>query len=217
MPLHIDLSTLIVLSIVAVSFMFGIGAWVGSLVGRQLVTVPLRPAPRVERRAPERLVRELERCVQLGDCVSRDVDSLSALVCCESPPVSAELAAAISQLIKTTRNLAGRIQRMGEASRLARSGNATKPDPAASTPGQTAPQPVAPRSSAPLRASNGQSATEAELRDSRRFPRSQFRGTAKATIYPSSSSDSAEPIQCTVLTRNLSCGGVGIAHCDRLF
>src|SRR5262245_56979832 len=106
---HLDLSTLMVLSVIPIAFMFGVGACVGTYFGRRLTPAPNRPPPRTERRAPERLVRELERCVELGDCVTRDVDSLSSLLACQSPPLSRELAAAIAQLIKTTKNLTGRL------------------------------------------------------------------------------------------------------------
>jgi hypothetical protein len=50
----------------------------------------------------------------------------------------------------------------------------------------------------------------------RRFPRSSFRGTATATIYPLESRPGREPVQCTVLTRDLSCTGIGIAHSEQL-
>jgi hypothetical protein len=45
----------------------------------------------------------------------------------------------------------------------------------------------------------------------RQFPRNEFRGQAEATIYPPHGENS-EPIYCTVLTRDLSNRGFGIAH-----
>lgn len=45
----------------------------------------------------------------------------------------------------------------------------------------------------------------------RQFPRSEFLGRAEATIYPPAGQP-GEPVQCTVLTRDLSNRGFGIAH-----
>jgi len=45
----------------------------------------------------------------------------------------------------------------------------------------------------------------------RQFPRNDFRGQADATIYPPAG-QAGEPTQCTVLTRDLSNRGFGIAH-----
>jgi hypothetical protein len=53
--------------------------------------------------------------------------------------------------------------------------------------------------------------------DARTFPRWSFRGSAIATIYPRHPAPGREPLQCTVLTRDLSCGGIGIAHSEQLF
>jgi hypothetical protein len=55
------------------------------------------------------------------------------------------------------------------------------------------------------------------IRDAREFSRSSFRGTASATIYPRQLGPGQEPMQCTVLTRDLSCGGIGIAHNEQLY
>jgi len=53
--------------------------------------------------------------------------------------------------------------------------------------------------------------------EARRFPRSPCHGSLKATIYPPPNSVGGEPVHCTVLTRDLSCGGVGIAYTEELF
>lgn len=54
--------------------------------------------------------------------------------------------------------------------------------------------------------------------DTRNFKRLSFSGTALATIYPYPQKllSSNEPVKCTVLTRDLCCGGIGIAHNERL-
>jgi len=62
----------------------------------------------------------------------------------------------------------------------------------------------------------GQGATESDSFDTRRFKRLAFSGTAQATIYPLEQAPGCEPIRCEVLTRDLSCGGIGIAHTERL-
>jgi hypothetical protein len=45
----------------------------------------------------------------------------------------------------------------------------------------------------------------------RELPRSEFLGNAEATIYPPAG-QGGEPVRCTVLTRDLSNRGFGIAH-----
>lgn len=49
----------------------------------------------------------------------------------------------------------------------------------------------------------------------RQFPRTDLRGVASATIYPPEG-EPGEPIRCSVLTRDLSAGGFGIALSERL-
>jgi hypothetical protein len=49
----------------------------------------------------------------------------------------------------------------------------------------------------------------------RAYKRLNFRGTVKATIYPRQAG--RDPVQCSVMTRDLSCGGIGIAHTEQLF
>ena len=47
--------------------------------------------------------------------------------------------------------------------------------------------------------------------ETRKFKRLAFTGTALATIYPHQEQQpGTEPIHCEVLTRDLSCGGIGI-------
>jgi len=56
----------------------------------------------------------------------------------------------------------------------------------------------------------------AGISETRRFQRSEFSGTAVATIYPSKQELDAEPVRCEVQTRDLCCSGIGIAHTQRL-
>jgi hypothetical protein len=80
----------------------------------------------------------------------------------------------------------------------------------------------APISARELDAATGQfSADEKETADAgisetRRFQRSEFCGTAVATIYPPKQQLDAEPVRCEVQTRDLCCSGIGIAHTQRL-
>ena len=51
--------------------------------------------------------------------------------------------------------------------------------------------------------------------DLRRYPRFYLRACADATIYPLN--PGAEPIQCVVVTRDVSRGGMGLLHTAQLF
>jgi hypothetical protein len=53
--------------------------------------------------------------------------------------------------------------------------------------------------------------------DTRRHPRTEFLGTATATIYPHDSRQTSVPVQCLVDTRDLSCNGIGIGHTQQLY
>jgi PilZ domain-containing protein len=51
---------------------------------------------------------------------------------------------------------------------------------------------------------------EEETEIARQYPRSELRGVASATIYPLDG-ETCEPVRCSVLTRDLSLAGFGIA------
>ena len=55
-----------------------------------------------------------------------------------------------------------------------------------------------------------QVSTEEETEIARQYPRSELRGIASATIYPPDGA-TCEPVRCSVLTRDLSLTGFGIA------
>jgi len=57
--------------------------------------------------------------------------------------------------------------------------------------------------------------SEADTEFDRQFPRTEFRGSALAIIYPLDKT-SAENIRCTVLMRDFSHSGFGIAHTEML-
>jgi hypothetical protein len=52
--------------------------------------------------------------------------------------------------------------------------------------------------------------------DARRFPRFYCRGRIQATIYPLEGSPAQPPERCTLLTRDLSRGGMNVLHVEEL-
>jgi len=227
----IDTFAAVALSVVAIAFLLGIGAFVGSLFGRRAMQNVVRENASSERRVPEKVVRELEHCVELGDCISRDADSVSALLAAQSAGVPPELLGAMQQLIKTTKNLSGRLARVDDVTSLS-DPSTLKPEapreesskpPERKLPESKAPEPKAPaKPVTPPTVSAKKDACPTKLADAdseeaRRFPRSPCHGNLKATIYPPPSSPGGEPVHCTVLTRDLSCGGIGIAHAEQLY
>src|SRR5439155_23413190 len=98
----------------------------------------------------------------------------------------------------------------------------TKPAPARDKPPTPDSQaPTVAKSDPPAKplatAAEFDSDEDEDFKNCRRFPRSQFRGSAKATIYPPPSMPETAPVHCTVLTRDLSCGGIGLAHSRQLY
>ncbi len=172
----------------------------------------------------ERLVRELERCVELGDYITRDADTLAAVLG-QSPAVARPVAGAIQQLLKTTKTLAGRLNRVGSDAGIARPDRDSRPVPVPIGK-PVSEEPDDELASAYLEQEEVDQTPQnikrerlpaSPFEDARNFPRSSFRGSARATIYPRHPAPGREPLQCTVLTRDLSCGGIGIAHSDQLF
>jgi hypothetical protein len=173
----------------------------------------------------ERLVKELERCLELSDYVTRDSETLAAVVAGQSPAVARPVGSAVQQLIKTARSLASCLNRLGHDAGIARTQRdartigvpMARPEPEA-TSFEFAPAYLAQAEvdQAPQK-SKRERLPASPFEDARNFPRSSFRGSAKATIYPRHPAPGREPLQCTVLTRDLSCGGIGIAHHDQLF
>lgn len=56
------------------------------------------------------------------------------------------------------------------------------------------------------------SVAETEL--DRQFPRTKFWGSTQAIVYPPDGTN-AQPVRCTVLMRDLSYSGFGIAHTEK--
>jgi hypothetical protein len=174
----------------------------------------------------ERLVKELERCLELGDCVTRDADTLAAVLAGQPSAIDRPFAGAVQQLIKTTKTLTGKLNRMGSDAGISRPDRDSRPVPVPISKPNADTSRENELTSAYLAQEDVDQAPQTNKKerlpaspfeDARNFPRSSFRGSAKATIYPRHPGPGREPLQCTVLTRDLSCGGIGIAHSDQLF
>jgi hypothetical protein len=199
------------------------GAGIGFLVCRRKSAADDTDSALGEKCLPQRFVGELERCLELSDYVLRDADRLSALMIGHSPQQPNQISGAAQQLVKTARALAGRLNRFSVEAHVAR------PDKAAALSGPLRVEVDVPPVPSSLDAATLTGLTETSrsmagplqsadlIGDARQFSRSSFRGTASATIYPRHPGSGREPIQCTVLTRDLSCGGIGIAHSEQLF
>jgi hypothetical protein len=211
--------------IALVALLLGSGAGVSFLLGRRSGRAALSQQPDDERQLPEHVVREIIRCLELGDYVARDAETLTNIVAVQPASVSRPLATAMQQLIKTARSLVGRLNRMGAAARVARPAGAARHVSLAAAESDVESPASAPNrihldsaATAPLIAKDSSAApAQSGTVDARRFPRSVFRGTAWATIYPQHPARGREPQRCEVMTRDLSCGGIGIAHTEPLF
>jgi hypothetical protein len=219
---------------VAVAFMlalFGAGVSVAYFVGRKggIASVPLHD----ERKLPDRYAREIEQCLTLGGQAARDAEALAAHMASQKLPAGNQVTSAVEQLIKTAKNLSERVNQIGSDAKIP----APKLDPLLNTG-----QPAAAAADAPAASSvSGETTADSQFvsayldqqvvdsapgkgelppsafDDARQFKRSSFRGAVKATIYPREAGPGREPVHCTVLTRDLSCGGIGIAHTEQLF
>jgi hypothetical protein len=219
--------------VVAIAFavaLFGAGVSIAYFVGRKggIASLP----PRDERKLPDRYARELEQCLKLGGDATRDADLLAAIVASQKPAVTQQVATAVEQFIKTSKGLTDRVKQIGADAQL----RAPQSDPLADAASDEVATDGAAASSAEQAAAASQLAPDcitqgdvdaapgnegplapSPFDDARQFKRSNFRGAVKATIYPREAGPGREPVHCTVLTRDLSCGGIGIAHTEQLF
>jgi len=218
-----DPSTLIVALAVAIGLL-GLAAGVAFLVartGRTAVAID----PSEEQRVPERLTRELERCLDLGDSVLRDADYLSSILADELTRLPAEVANATIQLIKTSKSLAARLNRCGLEGRLVRpalDSRALSLSVVEAKPGQSDVRPTSAalkrgKSNAAAYSINTVCLPGSPFGDVRSCPRSSFRGSAAAMIYPLHPGPGRGPVQGIVLTHDLSCGGIRFAYTQQLF
>jgi hypothetical protein len=212
--------------VAAIAFLvalLGSGVGVAFLVGRRGSRTAIGEQAEKAQHLSEPFVKELQRCLELSDYVTRDADTLSAIVAAQSPPVARQVTSAVNQLIKTTKSLAGRLNRVGAEARIASPPRDVRPitlsvNRSDSELPTTWPQPTAlAQDDVEAAPQKVERVLATPFQDARRFPRSSFRGTAKATIYPRHPGPGREPVQCTLLTRDLSCGGIGVAHSEQLF
>jgi hypothetical protein len=203
-----------------------LGSGVAFFVGRRSGGVATEEQADDDRKLPERFVQEVERCLELGDYVCRDADTLTAILA-QTPGIPRHVQSAVQQLVKTTKTLTGRVNRVGADAHIARPERDTRPVPMP-LPGSRPDQDAAPSGYVPAyldqdevdsapQTNKEEKLAPSPFDDARKFRRSSFRGSAEATIYPRHPGQGREPVHCTVLTRDLSCGGVGIAHSEQLF
>jgi hypothetical protein len=208
----LDSSLALLVATAAAVCLLASGALLGALASRRAARELLPSAGHSSAAAqPVLPLRELERCLELADCVGRDADAVVATLVNQSPGPSREMEQAVQQLIRTANGLVGRVRRLSQAARSDLSPSAAAPQSSDSLR-NTQPSAAPPR---PGKAAA--CAAEQHVRESRRFVRRAFRGQAKATIYPLPAAGDAPPQECTVSTRDLSCGGIGIAHSEPLF
>ncbi|HMC12009.1 MAG TPA: hypothetical protein VKH44_11995, partial [Pirellulaceae bacterium] len=115
---------------IAIAFLLallGSGVGIAFLVGRRGGRFSGGEKAEDERQLPERFVRELEKCLELGDYVTRDADALTAILAGQSTPAARQVASAVQQLIKTTKSLTGRVNRIGTDAHIARPQSDTRP------------------------------------------------------------------------------------------
>jgi hypothetical protein len=200
----------------------GLGVFIGFQTGRRSFRNSIDHADGGERRPaqmPAQLLRELQDCLNLADCVVRDTDALSTAVQPERT-ASREPDQALKQLRRAAKVLASRLEQVcveGPAAIVAET-----PEPASEkieSATQPAPEPAAKPVAELTRPQISEVSQQRQMmpEDLRKHERRPCPGTLKATIYPPPDSPGGEPVQCTVITRDLSCGGIGIAHTEQLY
>jgi len=222
MPTDAYIPIAVIATVVAVAALVGLGTLIGYRRRTRAAGKPLSsssPLSRADQPAAELRARDLNDCLHLADCLSRDADALSSMTARSSVPSPRELNAAVAQLLKTARGLEGRLRRVGNGELPPMGEPETKSDGTRMEP-SSSPEPAPPVAPGVTAISTGPALPDAPTSgdfDDRKFPRSPCRGSFKATIYPPPSKPGGEPVQCTVLTRDISCGGIGIAHTEELY
>lgn len=211
---------MLVLGIVVLLALFGSGIAAAYFVGRkggesaaQLLRRPL----------PANHLPELERCLELSAHAMRDAEALSTLLAQQALPADGNLTEAVQRLIDSTKNLSQRVTHVGADDQRRPpnvEGAAITPSiaqPDSSNNGLNSACRTQEDAESASPANLDEKTSESAFEDARRFKRSSFHGCAKATIYPRHPGADREPVRCTVLTRDLCCGGIGIAHSEQLF
>jgi hypothetical protein len=222
------------LAVVVVFFLalLGAGVSIAYAVGRKggIASVP----PQDDRKMPERYVRELEELLKLSNQATLDSDALTAILTNQTPSVTEPVSSAVEQLIKTAKGFTERANKIGAEAKISIPKTDSPPATEQQTPSDQPATPAeravpagtqatdSPLTGDPLNQADVDSSKDGELppspfEDARKFKRASFRGAVKATIYPRQPGPGRDPVQCMVLTRDLSCGGIGIAHTEQLF
>src|SRR5438105_3571763 len=115
---YADSLTTVVVATVAFVVLLGVGGFVGVLAGRRSSPNPLPAPARVEWRTPQHLLDELASCIELGDCITQDADSLIAVAGADLSSLPPDANQAMQQLIKTAKSLAGKLQHVAETEAL---------------------------------------------------------------------------------------------------
>jgi len=208
----LDSSLALLVATAAAVCLLASGALLGALASRRVAQEHSPKAGRPLAAAqPVLSLRELERCLELADCVGRDADAVVATLVNPSSPPSRDVEQAVQQLIRTANGLVGRVRRLSQAAHGDFSASATAPHSSDSV------RPAQPGAAPARSAKAAVCPVEQHVRENRRFVRRAFRGQAKATIFPLPAAGDVPPLECTVMTRDLSCGGIGIAHSEPLF
>jgi hypothetical protein len=203
----------------------GLGTLVGFQTGRLSTGQGARQARRHRVSQGERVRRELKQCLDMAECVVRDADALSAAAINPLRSTWREPKAELLQLRKTVKALALRLQQFcAENDRVLDElayHPLVQPPAAATLPSATSPAEASPAPATAAIPMAAETSSEqpgvARLVEQRKHSRQPCPGTIKATIYPPPHQPNADPVQCTIVTRDLSCGGIGIAHFEPLY
>lgn len=199
--------------IVGVVLLLGIGALAGSLASRSILQKSLAQSLTGDKRLSAAL-HELGECVEFNVDVADDLDSVTSLLANQEFSLPAEVRQSIQELLQSTALLSNRLERTREETlgKKKSSGRSNRRPVMTEDSAKQKPIPAAdPEVSATALATPRRISRE-EFRD---FPRSMCHGNLTATIYPPANKHGS-PTRCTLLTRDLSCGGIGIAHNEPL-
>src|SRR5262245_45240386 len=96
--------------------LLGAGVSIAYVVGRKggIASVP----PHDDRKLPDRYVRELEELLKLSNQAIIDSDALTAILTNQTPAVTEPVSSAVGQLIKTTKDITERANKIGAEAKI---------------------------------------------------------------------------------------------------
>src|SRR4051794_17441219 len=92
---------ILVVGMAFVLALFGSGIGIAYFVGRK---GGHSAAQLLQPKLPDKYVRELERCLELGAYAMRDAEALSSLLAQQSEPADSQFTGAVQQLVDSTKN-----------------------------------------------------------------------------------------------------------------